>query len=118
MDENMAEKLKSMLDDPNTMNMLSNLLGNMKSSSQNAQTSGNLQDGDITENANSVQGGSDSADIMMKIKDVMSSVSADSDPRINLLHSLKPYMRPARSEKMEQAIKLIQIAKIASVFKL
>ena len=98
--------------------MLSNLLGNMKNSSQNMQKAEVLQSDDMEEKGNPHQGASDSADIMMKIKDVMSSVSTDSDPRINLLHSLKPYMRPARSEKMDQAIKLIQIAKIASVFKL
>ena len=121
MDSNMIEKLKSMLDDPATLNMLSEVLGSMTNPAQanpTPQPSSENAESDVQQQPSVSSNIADQADIMMKIKDVMSSVSADSDPRINLLHSLKPYMRPARCAKMDQAIKLIQIAKIASVFKL
>lgn len=113
MDSNMADKLKAMLDDPETLNKLSTLLGNIQQS-QTADTQ------DVSEEI-MPQASSDTPDpseAISKIQQMMGQVSPANDPRINLLNSLKPYMRKNRSEKMDQAIRLIQISKMANLFKL
>jgi len=124
MDSNMIDKLKAMLDDPATVNTLSAVLGGMMPGTQQKGDVKAENDIEIDESnqdsANippSPEPASDPTDMIMRIKEVMGKSSGSSDPRINLLSSLKPYMRPTRSAKMDQAIKLIQIAKIASVFK-
>ena len=112
--DNMADKLKSMLENPETLNMLSSLLGSMQgNSSQPSQSS--QDDAEIAEEP--IQTQNVQADNMIKIKQMLEQTSTANDPRINLLNSLKPYMGKKRMTKMDQAIRLIQISKIISIFK-
>lgn len=114
MDNNMIEKLKSMLDDPETMNAVSSLLGNIQPSDATEYSSATEEtDGIIPAPITDNQ-----AESIAKIKQVIEQASPANDPRINLLTSLKPYMGKSRSAKMDQAIRLIQISKMASIFKL
>ncbi len=109
--DNMADKLKTMLENPETLNMLSSLLGSMQSTP--AQTP--QEDAPVSEPISNVQ--PEQADNMIKIKQMLEQTSTANDPRINLLNSLKPYMGKRRMAKMDQAIRLIQISKMASIFK-
>ncbi len=112
--DNMADKLKSMLENPETLNMLSSLLGSMQgNSSQPPQSS--QDDAEFAEEP--IQTQNVQADNMIKIKQMLEQTSTANDPRINLLNSLKPYMGKKRMTKMDQAIRLIQISKIISIFK-
>ncbi|MBQ6999315.1 MAG: hypothetical protein IJN62_05980 [Clostridia bacterium] len=105
--DNMADKLKTMLEDPETLNMLSSLLGSMQS--QSAET--------VQEEEPVPQTSTEQTDNIFKIKQMLEQTSVANDPRINLLNSLKPYMGKKRMAKMDQAIRLIQISKMASIFK-
>lgn len=109
--DNMADKLKTMLENPETLNMLSSLLGSM----QGTPTQTPQEDAPETESI--VQSPPEQADNMIKIKQMLEQTSTANDPRINLLNSLKPYMGKKRMAKMDQAIRLIQISKMASIFK-
>ena len=51
----------------------------------------------------------------MKIKSVMEKFNNSNDPRSNLLYSLKPYLR--RKEKLDQYANLLNVAKMADIFK-
>ncbi len=105
--DNMADKLKTMLEDPETLNMLSSLLGSMQSTPA-----------EVVQAEESVsQTPVEQTDNMIKIKQMLEQSSVANDPRINLLNSLKPYMGKKRMAKMDQAIRLIQISKMASIFK-
>ena len=53
----------------------------------------------------------------MKIKSVMEKMNSSNDPRSNLLHSLKPYLRESKQDKLDQYANLINVAKIAEIFK-
>lgn len=109
--DNMADKLKSMLDDPTTMSKISAIMENLQPQSGNNQ--------DSAKNVSATSGSPLSQpDIMESVGSLMNQLNSTDDPRINLLNSLKPYMGSIRSAKMDQAIKLIQISKIASAFKL
>lgn len=105
--DNMADKLKTMLEDPETLNMLSSILGSMQSTpAETVQTEEPV-----------LQPPAEQTDNMIKIKQMLEQSSVANDPRINLLNSLKPYMGKKRMAKMDQAIRLIQISKMASIFK-
>ncbi len=114
MDSNMIEKLKAMLDDPQTISALANTLNEIMPQPQSGTESGTESS---TVSAPTEGINDDQSDMIIRLKDALSQSSSATDPRINLLSSLKPYMRPNRSAKMDQAIKLIQISKIASMFK-
>lgn len=53
----------------------------------------------------------------MKIKSVMEKMNSSNDPRSNLLHSLKPYLRESKQDKLDQYANLMNVAKIAEIFK-
>lgn len=113
MDNNMADKIKAMLEDPEMMNTLSALIGSMQQ-----PTDTNVQDIQSDEVSQMSENTYNQAEAISKIQQMMGQVSPANDPRINLLNSLKPYMRKNRSAKMDQAIRLIQISKMANLFKL
>lgn len=114
MDSNMIEKLKAMLDDPQTISALANTLNEIMPQPQSGAES-DTESGTVSAPTEGIN--DDQSDIIIRLKDALTQSSPATDPRINLLSSLKPYMRPNRSAKMDQAIKLIQISKIASMFK-
>ena len=54
---------------------------------------------------------------IMKIKRIMDSMKANSnDPSVNLLSSLKPYMRDEKKTRIDQYIKLLSMGKAMSAF--
>ena len=52
---------------------------------------------------------------IMKMKTIMDNMNNKNDPRANLLHSLKPYLRDSKKEKVDQYVNLLNISKIADV---
>lgn len=54
---------------------------------------------------------------IMKMKSIMEKMNSSNDPRSNLLHSLKPYLRESKQNKLDQYASLMNIAKIAEIFK-
>ncbi len=60
----------------------------------------------------------DSLEYLSQIRDIASRLgNSNSDPRTNLLMSLKPYMRSKRQGSIDSAIKLLNLAKLAVLFK-
>ena len=53
----------------------------------------------------------------MKMKSVMEKMNSSNDPRSTLLHSLKPYLRESKQDKLDQYANLMNVAKIAEIFK-
>lgn len=111
MDSNMIDKLKSMLENPEALNAVSSLLGNIQPSAP--ETYETAEEDSVPASAPVNQ-----MDSINKISQMLSETTTANDPRISLLNSLKPYMGKRRSAKADQAIRLIQIAKMASMFKL
>lgn len=54
---------------------------------------------------------------ILKMKSVMEKLNSSNDPRSNLLYSLKPYLREEKKEKIDQYANLLNVAKIADLFK-
>ena len=96
MADDMSEKIKELLNNPEMMNMLSSLVG-----------SGN----DKSEVSSS------SSDLTSSVKSVLSGLDSNSDKRINLLYALKPYMKGNKSANIDKAIKMIKLTKLGSIIK-
>lgn len=53
---------------------------------------------------------------MMKMKSVMEKMNHASDPRSNLLQSLKPYLRDEKKGKLDQYANLLNMANLIELF--
>ncbi|MBO5743844.1 MAG: hypothetical protein J6R68_06145 [Clostridia bacterium] len=96
MADDMTDKLKDILNNPDIMNMLSSLSG------------GGNERNDVS---------SDSGDIASSVKSVLSNLGSENDKRVNLLYALKPYMRGRRADSLDRAIKMIKLTKLSSILK-
>ena len=97
MNEDFNEKLKALLSNPETMNMISSML----SSSDTAPA--------VTETPE--------PDLANELSTAISKFKSTDDKRINLLNALKPYMRQSRSNNIDKAVKMLKISQMTSLFK-
>lgn len=68
-------------------------------------------------NANPGNLNGDSLQYIMKIKSVIDEMGNANDSRSNLLLSLRPYMRTERQKGIDNAIKILNLSRIAGLFK-
>lgn len=59
-----------------------------------------------------VETGNDS-DMESRVKKLAGSMGAGNDPRINLLHAIKPFMNNKRQKKIGNCIQLLQMSSLA-----
>ncbi len=116
-DENTMNKLKNMMNNgelndvmskisPEMIQNFSSMMGNNGGNSNNSSTnSGGFDFSQLDMNT------------IMKMKSVMDKLNNSNDPRSNLLQSLKPYLREERKSKVDQYANLLNVAKIADLFK-
>lgn len=121
-DANMVNKLKSMMDNGELSDVISKIPPEMM---QNFSSMMNNGDNAHKNNGNSIgnnnSGNFDFSNIdmntIMKMKSVLDKMNSKDDPRTNLLHSLKPYLRDEKKEKIDQYANLMNVAKIAELLK-
>ena len=59
-----------------------------------------------------------SAESLLQMKNVLSSLMSEADdPRINLLTSLRPYMRNERQQSIDSAIRILGLTKLSDFLK-
>ena len=83
---------------PDMINNLSGMLNNKSNQSSNNSSNMNID-----------------MNTIMKMKNIMDNMNKKDDPRANLLHSLKPYLRDSKKDKLEQYVNLLNISKIAYI---
>lgn len=127
-DENMVNKLKNMMNNgelndviskisPEMMQNFSSMMGNNSNNSGNAKNSSNYANSNNTKNSSDFDFSNIDMNTIMKMKSVLDKMNSKDDPRTNLLHSLKPYLRDEKKEKLDQYANLMNVAKIAELFK-
>ena len=94
MADDMTDKIKSILNNPEMMGMLSAFLGS--------------KDESEAENNN---------ESLVAINSVMDKIKNSDDKRINLLNALKPYMRNSRASNIDKAVKMLKITQLGSILK-
>lgn len=134
-DENSINKLKDMLNNgelndviskipPEMMQNFSSMMGgsnnNSNANHDNGQNSNANSQADFNSNnttSNNFNFNNIDMNTILKMKSVMDKMNNSNDPRSNLLYSLKPYLRDSKKEKLDQYANLLNVAKIAELFK-
>lgn len=109
---------------PEMLQNFSSMVNNNSQNNANNINNANNNEDNLNKNSNNGNNNSNSFDFsnidmntIMKIKSVMEQMNNNNDPRSNLLQSLKPYLRDSKKEKLDQYANLINIAKVAELFK-
>jgi len=130
LDENSMNKIKNMVDNgdlsgaisqisPEMIQNFSKLLSNNNNNSHNTNNpnkNSNTYSKNTKTNSN-FDFSSIDMNTIMKMKTVMEKMNSSSDPRSNLLESLKPYMREGKKEKIDQYANLLKMANVAEIMK-
>lgn len=117
-DKNTTDKLSSMLNNgninellsqipPDTMKNLSALMNNNSNNNQQSNSNTNTSQSNNGFDFNNID-----IDTMMKMKSVIEKMNSSSDPRSNLLQSLKPYLREEKRGKLDQYSKILNMTSI------
>ena len=135
-DKNTMDKLNSMLSNgnikdmlsqvpPDTINKLSNMMNtntNQKGvNTSNSNTSKNNDTNnpnfsDTVNSANNFDFSNIDMNTIMKMKSIMEKMNQTSDPRSNLLQSLRPYLRDEKKSKLDQYSKLLNMTSLMELF--
>ena len=105
--------------DNDMLNTLKGMLGdNAEEKIQTVLQS--LQSGNNENSENAIASSGSSApipDYISQIKGIINQMGSANDSRSNLLLSLKPYMRAERKQSIDSAVKLLNLTKLAGLFK-
>ena len=98
---------------PEMVNNLFNMFNNSNTSSDNNYSTfnNNSDNQNSSFNANSID-----FETIIKMKSIIDKMNIKDDPRSNLLHSLKPYLKDSRKSKVDQYIQLMNMSKVIDVF--
>ena len=126
-DENTINKLKDMMNKGDLNDVISQIPPEMIqnfSSMMSQNQANNTNTNNNTNNTNNTNNNNSNFDFsqidmntILKMKSVMEKLNTSNDPRSNLLYSLKPYLREEKKEKIDQYANLLNVAKIADLFK-
>lgn len=102
-----------------TPEMISNMADTLKKINLNSSTtSSNSDNSSQSKDSQSSDTGSQiDIETILKIKSIMEKLNQKDDPRSNLLHSLKPYLRESRQKKLDEYSNLLKIVSISDIFK-
>jgi hypothetical protein len=99
--ENMPDNVKGLL------SLLAGSLGGKEDTQpKNANEEQQMEDKPIQNNAD------DNAEMVRKVKNVIDKLNTGNDPRINLLHAIKPFMNSNRQKKISNCIQLLQMTSL------
>lgn len=133
-DKNTVDKLNSMINNgnlndmlsqisPESLKSLSNMLNNNTNNSNNNGNNSNNSNSNSNSNANSSNTSNNNFDFsnidintMMKMKSILDKMNNSSDPRSNLLNSLKPYLRDSKKNKLDQYSQFINMSNVIELF--
>lgn len=111
MSDDLSDLIKNFSNSNIDMNKVNDSLSSLKStdkssSSNDSSSSESTSDNNIDINT------------MLKIKEMMDKInSSHNDKRSNLLLALKPYLRESRQTKLDQYMKLLNMAPLLEMFK-
>lgn len=127
-DENTVNKLKDMMNKGELNDVISQIppemiqnFSSMMSQNKQNNTQSTYNTSSTSNNNSGNNGNFDFSQIdmntILKMKSVMEKLNTSNDPRSNLLYSLKPYLREEKKGKIDQYANLLNVAKIADIFK-
>ena len=112
--KNFSNMINSGNNNPNNNNVSNNKTSNI--SSDNNSNGGNLDNNNSNTSSNNFDFSNIDVNTIMKVKSVMEKMNNNNDPRANLLHSLRPYLRDEKKSKLDQYSNLLNMANLMELF--
>ena len=84
--------------------------------SNNNSTSSSTSNSDSRTNSSNFDFNNIDINTMMKMKNIIEKMNNSSDPRSNLLQSLKPYLRNEKKDKLDQYSKILNMTNLMELF--
>lgn len=120
-DESTVNKLKDMMNKGELNDVISQIPPEMIQNFSSMMSQNKENQTNTNANSNTANNGFDFSQIdmntLLKVKSVMEKLNTSNDPRANLLYSLKPYLREEKKGKLDQYANLLNVAKMADLFK-
>lgn len=119
-DSNTINKLKDMMNHGELNDVISKIPPEMIqnfSSMMSQNNTNNTNQSNTNSNQNNFDFSQIDMNTILKMKSVMDQLNTTNDPRANLLNSLKPYLREEKKGKLDQYANLLNVAKVADLFK-
>ncbi len=111
MSDDLSDLIKNFSNSNIDMNKVNDLLSSLKSTDKSSPS--NDSSSSESTSANNID-----INTMLKIKEMMDKInSSHNDKRSNLLLALKPYLRESRQTKLDQYMKLLNMAPLLEMFK-
>lgn len=92
--------------------MLNNLSSMLQSNNSSSTSSSHSQNNNSSNNNLNIDPAT-----LMKMTSIINNMNQKDNPGNNLLHSLKPYLRDSRKNKLDQYANLLNITRIADAMK-
>ncbi|OPX45419.1 hypothetical protein CLHUN_07890 [Ruminiclostridium hungatei] len=127
MSDDMGEKIKQIADmlgqnsnpniPDNVKGLLSMLMSNdSKEKDSSEEDSSEEQSQKSRSSNNSSSNETDEfADMARKMKKAMGKLGTGSDPRVNLLNAIRPYLNKSRQRKLQNCIKLMRLGSLTQI---
>ncbi len=101
-----------------TPEMISNMADTLKKFNLNSSATSNSNNSTQSKDSESSDTGPQiDIETILKIKSIIEKLNQKDDPRSNLLHSLKPYLRESRQKKLDEYSNLLKIVSLSDIFK-
>ena len=117
LDDETIKKLQSITNNPNIKDTISHISPEMiQNFSQMLNNNSNGQNNNVSNNSNnSFDFNNLDINTINKLTSIMNNMNSKSDPRVNLLNSLKPYLRDSKKDKLDTYMNLLNVSKIAEL---
>lgn len=112
--ENKIDQIKELLGKDNMSESLSNIISMIGKQKENSQDSNNESP---KKSDSGVSFDPETLKMLFKIKNIMSAMKKNEDPREKLLFALKPYMNKNRQETIDNCINILKVANMMDVIK-
>lgn len=113
MNDDLSDLIKNFSNSNIDMNKISDILSNLNSSDKSSASN----DSSTSSNSDDLHSNID-INTILKMKEIMNKInSTHNDKRSNLLLALKPYLRKSRQSKLDQYMKLLNMAPLLEIFK-
>lgn len=126
MSDDLSDLLKNFSNSNIDMNKVNEILNSLSSSDKSSSSNNSTQNtssnskNNTSSSSNTSNNSNNNIDIntMLKIKEIMDKInSTHDDKRSHLLMALKPFLRESRQVKLDQYMKLLDIAPLLEMFK-
>lgn len=115
MNDDLSDLIKNFSNSNINMNKISDILSNLNSSDKSSAS--NDSSTSTSSNSDDLHSNID-INTILKMKEIMDKInSTHNDKRSNLLLALKPYLRKSRQSKLDQYMKLLNMAPLLEIFK-